>query len=304
MRLLPTHSLLLPLWLFALSFFIIYGAWWLCKRLRWTKPNWRGEHVPMGLGITFPLVWIATDLAGSFSFGRYLLFFSIIGLVDDLWGDRSVGGLKGHFRVFLQERRLTTGALKCVCIGLYSLWLAYAYHRSRALHPLWLSVLTSALLIALCTNAINLLDVRPGRALKGLAMLCLLILFPTVLFTSTGKQVSGALAGPVGLYLIPVLCYAPLDFRGRAMMGDAGSNALGALAGLYAVKTMSLPAQAMLTALLIFFHLFTEKHSVTTFFAQHPALDWLDRLGTGRPRETNNSFAERHRKESPSAPWQ
>ena len=71
--------------------------------------------------------------------------------------------------------------------------------------------LSGALLVGLAANALNQLDTRPGRALKAYLV--------------------GCVSSPVRRSATAVLLL-PYDLREMAMLGDAGSNALGALLGL------------------------------------------------------------------------
>src|SRR5207249_9172854 len=116
-----------------------------------------------------------------------------VGLADDLWS-----GPERGFRAHLDARR-TTGVLKLFAIPLYAL------ARTRSL--------SGALLVGLAANALNQLDTHPGRALKAFAL---------------GSAALGLRPrGGLGLAVL----IAPYDLREMAMLGDAGSNALGALLG-------------------------------------------------------------------------
>ena len=72
--------------------------------------------------------------------------------------------------------------------------------------------LSGGLLVGLSANALNLFDTKPGRALKAF-----LIAAP------------GSGFAPVAILLLPY------DLRERVMLGDSGSNALGAVVGLKSV---------------------------------------------------------------------
>jgi Glycosyl transferase family 2 len=137
----------------------------------------------------------------------------------------------------------TTGVLKLVAIPLAGL--------------LATRKLSGALLVGLAANFLNQLDTRPGRALKAYLL--------------------GALAVDAPLGIAVLLC--PYDLRERTMLGDGGSNALGALLGLNSVnrfggraRWLAIGALAGLTAL-------GERRSLGQLIERTPGLAELDRLG-------------------------
>jgi hypothetical protein len=151
-------------------------------------------------------------------------------------------GPERGFRAHLRSAR-TTGVLKLVAIPAWALW------RTRSL--------SGAVLVALAANFLNQLDTRPGRALKAYLALAL------------------PLRAPVRLAVL----LAPYDLREMAMLGDAGSNALGALLGLRSVERFTgrgryaaIVALAGLTAV-------GERTSLGSLIEQTPGLRELDRWG-------------------------
>ena len=125
-----------------------------------------------------------------------------IGLADDLWS-----GPERGFRAHLGAGA-TTGTLKLVGIPLYALV------RTRSL--------SGALLVGLAANAVNQLDTRPGRALKA---------FGLGAFAARRTSLGGRSRMAVLI--------APYDLREMAMLGDAGSNALGAVLGFSSVEKLT-----------------------------------------------------------------
>src|SRR5690606_29750187 len=117
-------------------------------------------------------------------------------------------GFKGHFGALLRGR-LTTGGLKALGGGLIAFFLALFLSSS------WYDVVLNTLIIALFANMLNLLDLRPGRAVKGYFIFLLLILL-----LAKGR-VDWLLIMPV---IGAVLVYFPYDLKAKVMMGDAGSN--------------------------------------------------------------------------------
>ncbi|SHF28952.1 UDP-N-acetylmuramyl pentapeptide phosphotransferase/UDP-N-acetylglucosamine-1-phosphate transferase [Desulfofundulus australicus DSM 11792] len=240
------------------------------------RPNFRGEVIPLGVGLVFSLATVACIVIlypflpgqlqfSALAFSLALAAFTCLGLVDDVWGSRRDSGLKGHLRNLLQGR-LTTGALKALAGGGVSLFLA------TATGPLaWVPV--NALTLALSVNTINLLDLRPGRAGKGF------LLGSILLFAAGWGQWSlaflGALAGSV-------MAYLTVDLKARAMMGDTGANALGAALGLTAIWVLPDGVKLVYLGLLIVLHVVAEKYSLTALIARSPLLDRLDRWGSDR----------------------
>lgn len=236
------------------------------------RTNFEGKPVPTACGIVLLPAGVGPAVALSLKYRSFVpheaLFiglaswFALLGLVDDIWGSGAVRGLRGHLRMLLRGR-VTTGALKAVGGGGGALAVGFAIgYRSIP------EALLNAVLIALCANALNLLDTRPARAgtTYVLFTIPLLVLWP---------QDATAPTLPA-LLLAAVLAYLPAERRRRAMMGDAGSNMLGAVLGLYCAVTLSPPAKVAVAAVLICLHAYAEKHSLTEAIERQPVLAWLD----------------------------
>ena len=145
-------------------------------------------------------------------------------------------------REHLRARR-TTGLLKAVGIP------AVALARTRSL--------SGALLVALAANAVNQLDTQPGRALK----------------------VYLAAAVPLRAPLAIAVLLAPYDLREMAMLGDGGSNALGAMLGLNSVKRFTGRRRWAAIGVLAGVNLLGEVTSLGRLIEQTPGLRTLDSLG-------------------------
>ena len=213
---------------------------WLAARPVFALPalarrNYRGRVLPTAAGVVLPLAAVLVEggraVTGSFgvgdgpatSFVRALVLlaalgFGVLGLIDDLAGDVSGDrGFRGHVRA-LAEGRVTTGALKLLGGGLVALLVvAPIVGESPG------RLLADAALVALCANLGNLLDRAPGRTVKvgaGAFLLLALAAERTSALSGTAVVVGAAL----GLLLD--------DLHERLMLGDAGSNVLGAVIGL------------------------------------------------------------------------
>jgi UDP-N-acetylmuramyl pentapeptide phosphotransferase/UDP-N-acetylglucosamine-1-phosphate transferase len=77
---------------------------------------------------------------------------------------------------------------------------------------------------------------------------------------------------------LPAAAMAWPDMRGRAMMGDTGSNALGAALGLTLALDGGVIAKALAVAFLAALHIICEKYSLTAIIERCPALKKLDGL--------------------------
>jgi UDP-N-acetylmuramyl pentapeptide phosphotransferase/UDP-N-acetylglucosamine-1-phosphate transferase len=63
------------------------------------------------------------------------------------------------------------------------------------------------------------------------------------------------------------------------MLGDTGSNAIGAVAGLWLVLTLSTTAQAIALAVVLLITVYGEFRSISAFIERTPGLRLLDSLG-------------------------
>lgn len=62
------------------------------------------------------------------------------------------------------------------------------------------------------------------------------------------------------------------------MMGDVGSNVLGAIIGLE-LMNVSVLAKLAILVVLVGIHVYAEKGSLTSIIEQTPLLEYLDSLG-------------------------
>jgi UDP-GlcNAc:undecaprenyl-phosphate/decaprenyl-phosphate GlcNAc-1-phosphate transferase len=245
---------------------------WLCKKLGLVKPNFQDKPIPAATGLTFLLVSFLGLLIASRQEILMLwavLSFGVLGFLDDRFGNRSVGGFRGHIKAIFTGKP-TTGSLKLVGGGITALVCAYFLHKNMAGQNVsaWVQIILQGLLIALSANSINLLDTRPGRAHFGFFILTL----PTLL-----RLGLGGISGPLAVLLLAALIEWPFDARARSMMGDTGANFLGALGGVLAVMHLPLWGQGTLLALLTGLSIASERVSLQKLITSTPALAALDR---------------------------
>jgi hypothetical protein len=165
-----------------------------------------------------------------------------LGLVDDLRSGEE-RGLRAHLRA-----GRTTGMLKLLGIPLVGL----VATRS----------LSGGILVAGSANFMNQLDTRPGRAIKAFLVASLVL--------------RGSAAG--GSTKIAVLL-APYDLRERVMLGDAGSNALGALLGLKSVDRLHGWGRWAAALAVAGLNVVGERRSLGEIIERTPVLRELDAWG-------------------------
>jgi UDP-GlcNAc:undecaprenyl-phosphate GlcNAc-1-phosphate transferase len=196
----------------------------------------------------------------------YLLGVVFLGFLDDALGGEDATaprGWRGHARA-LRAGSLSTGAVK----ALGALALAAYVVSGRGLES-WRYVADVALLI-LATNLFNLLDLRPGRAEKGLALLAAGLCLGA--WTLAPLELLGVFAGPA-------LVGAAFTLREKAMLGDIGSNLLGAIGGVWLLTTLAPDARLVALAAVAGLTIYGELRSISATIESVPPLRWLDSLG-------------------------
>jgi UDP-GlcNAc:undecaprenyl-phosphate GlcNAc-1-phosphate transferase len=252
------------------------------------RVNYRQREVVAGLGLLLPiglLAWAAplavaarvdplrAARAGLLSPSGLAvvvagLAFLLLGLVDDLIEDPGGSrGFRGHLRA-LATGRLTGGGIKLLggaLTGLLAASMATPPDR-----PAW-AVVLGGLVVASAANTANLLDLRPGRCAKVFLPLWVL---GCVIDPGGGAWAAG-LAGAA-------LAALPFDLREEGMLGDAGANALGAVAGtLLLAGPMWLVWAA--AVLLVALQLASERVSFSRVIDGNRVLRAADRLGRRVP---------------------
>jgi UDP-GlcNAc:undecaprenyl-phosphate GlcNAc-1-phosphate transferase len=250
------------------------------------RANYRGRPLPYPFGVLIvaaalialmPLL-LLERLASSAVFhpeilpiAVYALGVATLGLIDDTLGEDRPGpagrparrGWRGHGRAALHGE-LSTGALKAAgSLGLALFAMSFeGLSESR-----WLLAVG---VLVLCTNVFNLLDLRPGRAIKAFVLL------------GAGLTLGSLDTRPLwslGLFAAPALVAGLYDLRERAMLGDTGANLLGALAGLWLVLTLSGTGQLVALGLLAAITVYGELRSISGFVERMPGLRALDSFG-------------------------
>ena len=236
---------------------------------RWSRTNHAGHPISLLEGPGYVLGAGVGAAAGSLlapGAGPALLAASgagAAGLLDDLAGDSTNKGLRGHLGA-LRQGRVTTGALKIAALAATGLASAALTDRRdhRALGP---ATLLGGAVIAGSANLANLLDLRPGRALKA----SVLAGIPLAL---AGERAAAAAVGAA-------LGALPADLARETMLGDTGANAAGALIGSALVARTGLGGRAVALAALTALTLASERVSFTQVIESTPVLREIDGWG-------------------------
>ncbi len=246
------------------------------------RENYRGKLLAFPLGAVLATAALVTLAPLAFLNDRadldllvpglrqwlpYLLGIAFLGFLDDSLGREGAAtaprGWRGHWAA-LREGSLSTGAIKAVG----ALALAAYVVSGRGLES-WRYVADVALLI-LTTNLGNLLDLRPGRAEKGLALLGVGLCLGA--WTFEPLELLGIFAGPV-------LVGAWLTLGERAMLGDTGSNLIGAIAGVWLLTVLGADGRLIALAVVAALTIYGELRSISATIDSVPPLRWLDSLG-------------------------
>jgi len=197
----------------------------------------------------------------------YLLGIAFLGFLDDALGRGEAvatpRGWRGHWAA-LRSGTLSTGAIKA--IG--ALALAAYVVSGRGLED-W-RYLADVVLLILTTNLFNLFDLRPGRAEKALALL------------GIGLCLGAWTIAPLellGIFVGPVIVGAWLTLGERAMLGDTGSNLIGAIAGVWLLTALGADARLIALAAVLALTIYGEIRSISATIDSVPPLRWLDSLG-------------------------
>lgn len=243
------------------------------------RQNYRGHQLPVAAGVVVVLAAVLVvavysvfirfgadasaeqvRLANLLALSGTTLGYGLLGLLDDLVGATSTKGFRGHLGA-LTRGRVTTGLVKLVWGVLLGVLAAPGTG--------W-GGLRGGLVIAAMANLGNLFDRAPGRTIK---------------VSLLGGALAIALGAPAGeLSAMTLVLGAGLgmlipDLRERCMLGDTGSNVLGAAVGFGLVVALGPTGEWIALAVLVALNLASERISFTRVIDATSPLRWFDRLG-------------------------
>jgi len=239
-----------------------------------TLKNYRGNEVVFGTGIAFMPVLITSGallfLFNSSIYDMYIVYLFAVcsmgfaALLDDLIGNKQIKGIKNHISSFFHGH-LTTGFIKAFIGAVSALVISLAISISV------LDLLLNILCIALFTNALNLMDLRPGRCIKVFLFVGLSIIIVNI--------TDIAVLMPLVILLASVLIYMRYDLREICMLGDTGSNILGITLGYYSALAFDTAGKIIIVTVLLAVNAAAEKISISKLIANNRFLSFLDNLG-------------------------
>lgn len=238
------------------------------------RPNFSGNNIPTSTGLTFiPIILLSFVFAaggviavrgGGVFYLLYALVAGTIGFVDDFWGGDKTRGFRGHLGA-LGRGRVTTGLVKLFVLG------AGAVVFGVVLYGFTITALIAGFLMAGSVNLANLLDLRPGRALKFLAIPLLVLLL--LASNAVVLTVIGIVGGAVGLFYF--------DLKERIMLGDAGAAVYGSVLGYLVVVSGPGPVWWVAGAAILGLTVLAEVSSISRVIREVEVLRQFDSWGRG-----------------------
>lgn len=264
------------------------------KASQWERTNFHGATVSLRGGVAMAGASVASAAVASAlsdqpraALGGVVasLGGGLAGYIDDVDqgahdGGKVAKGLKGHLGA-LAHGQVTTGVIKIAGIGASALAAsALVGSKATSVGGKVADLALNTVLIAGTANLANLLDLRPGRALKA----TVLVATPLSYFScAAAKPEASASAASAQRLLASGLNAAAItalveDLQETTMLGDTGANAAGALLGTSLAANDSWKLRLGTALGVVGLILASEKVSFSKVIAANPALNWLDQL--------------------------
>lgn len=290
------------------------------KASQWERTNFHGVTVSLRGGVAMAGASVASAaVASAFSdqpraaLGGLVasLGGGLAGYIDDVDqgahdGGKVAKGLKGHLGA-LAHGQVTTGVIKIAGIGASALAAsALVGSKATSVSGKVADLVLNTVLIAGTANLANLLDLRPGRALKATVLVATPLSYfscaaakapasgasgaasampaasgavasetPAAPASASGASAQRLLASGLNAAAITALVE---DLQETTMLGDTGANAAGALLGTSLAANDSWKLRLGTALGVVGLILASEKVSFSKVIAANPALNWLDQL--------------------------
>lgn len=262
------------------------------KASQWERTNFHGVTVSLRGGVAMAGASVASAaVASAFSdqpraaLGGLVasLGGGLAGYIDDVDqgahdGGKVAKGLKGHLGA-LAHGQVTTGVIKIAGIGASALAAsALVGSKATSMGGKVADLALNTVLIAGAANLANLLDLRPGRALKATVLVAAPLSYFSCADAKTPASPASAqrlLASGLNAAAITALVE---DLQETTMLGDTGANAAGALLGTSLAANDSRKLRLGAALGVVGLILASEKVSFSKVIAANPALNWLDQL--------------------------
>lgn len=289
------------------------------KASQWERTNFHGATVSLRGGVAMAGASVASAAVASAlsdqpraALGGAVaaLGGGVAGYIDDVDqgahdGGKVAKGLKGHLGA-LAHGQVTTGVIKIAGIGASALAAsALVGSKATSVGGKAADLALNTVLIAGTANLANLLDLRPGRALKATVLVATPLSYfscaaakapawetsgaasasaasgavasetPAAPASASGASAQRLLASGLNAAAITALVE---DLQETTMLGDTGANAAGALLGTSLAANDSWKLRLGATLGVVGLILASEKVSFSKVIAANPALNWLDQL--------------------------
>lgn len=279
------------------------------KASQWERTNFHGVTVSLRGGVAMAGAAVASAAVASAlsdqpraALGGAVaaLGGGVAGYIDDVDqgahdGGKVAKGLKGHLGA-LAHGQVTTGVIKIAGIGASALAAsALVGSKATSVSGKAADLALNTVLIAGTANLANLLDLRPGRALKATVLVATPLSYfscaaaktpasgasgapsakPVSPASTSGASAQRLLASGLNAAAITALVE---DLQETTMLGDTGANAAGALLGTSLAANDSRKLRLGTTLGVVGLILASEKVSFSKVIAANPALNWLDQL--------------------------
>lgn len=262
------------------------------KASQWERTNFHGVTVSLRGGVAMAGAAVASAAVASAlsdqpraALGGVVasLGGGLAGYIDDVDqgahdGGKVAKGLKGHLGA-LAHGQVTTGVIKIAGIGASALAASSLVgSKATSVSGKAADLALNTVLIAGTANLANLLDLRPGRALKA----TVLVAAPLSYFSCAAAKAPASPASAQrllasGLNAAAITALVE-DLQETTMLGDTGANAAGALLGTSLAANDSWKLRLGTTLGVVGLILASEKVSFSKVIAANPALNWLDQL--------------------------